>query len=154
MRTHRKTSILALIGLLTLALGALAFVACGGDGEEEATPSPGRTVPATTPPPEATAPVTPTTAVTPEEPGAPESASVAIRDFEFDPATVTIRAGGTVTWTNEGPSVHTATSDDGVFDSGNLSRGDSFSQTFDEPGTYPYHCTPHPFMTAEVIVEE
>ncbi|MDI6856941.1 MAG: cupredoxin family copper-binding protein [Dehalococcoidia bacterium] len=150
----KRTRILALAGLSALALAALAFAACGGDGEEEATPSPARTLPATTPPPEATAPTTPTTAVTPGETEAPESASVTIRDFEFDPAAVTIRAGGTVTWTNEGPSVHTATADDGAFDSGNLSRGDSFSQTFDEPGTYPYHCTPHPFMTAEVVVEE
>jgi len=154
MQINTRTRILALAGLFTLALAALAFAACGGDDEEEATPSPAPTGEVTTPPPEATAPATPTTAVTPEEPGAPESASVTIRDFEFDPQTVTIRAGGTVTWTNEGPSVHTATADDGAFDSGNLNRGDSFTQTFDEPGTYPYHCTPHPFMTAEVIVEE
>lgn len=153
MQMSRKTRILALAGLFALALAALAFAACGGDGEE-ATPSPEPTVQATTPPPQATAPATPTTAVTPEPTQAPENASVTIRDFEFDPGTVTIRAGGTVTWTNQGPSVHTATADDGAFDSGNLNRGDSFSHAFDEPGTYSYHCTPHPFMTAEVIVEE
>jgi amicyanin len=154
MRTRRIGNLLALAGLLVFVLAALTFLACGGDEEEEATPSPAVTAPAATPSPAATAPVaTPTTGVTPAQTPQPESASVTIRDFEFDPPTVTIGAGGTVTWTNEGPSVHTVTADDGSFGSGNLSSGGTFSQTFNEPGTYDYHCTPHPFMTAQVIVE-
>lgn len=154
MQTRRIGSLLALAGLLAFLLAALALPACGGDDEEEATPTLGVTAPAMTPSPAATVPAaTPTTGVTPAETPQAEGASVTIRDFEFDPQTVTISAGGTVTWTNEGPSVHTVTADDDSFESGNLAGGGTFSQTFDEPGTYAYHCTPHPFMTAQVIVE-
>ncbi|MEA2511104.1 MAG: hypothetical protein QOJ59_591 [Thermomicrobiales bacterium] len=85
---------------------------------------------------------------------AQDGASVDIVDFAFDPSSVTIEAGGTVTWTNVGDAPHTVTSDDGTFDSGELANGDTFSSTFDEPGTYTYHCDIHPDMTAEIIVTE
>jgi plastocyanin len=79
--------------------------------------------------------------------------SVTIKDFEFTPATVTIKVGGTVTWTNNGPSTHTVNADDGSFDSGSLSQGKTFSHTFQTAGTFSYHCSPHPFMKANVVVE-
>ena len=82
--------------------------------------------------------------------------NVAIQDFSFSPAALTIKAGTTVTWTNSGPSAHTATSDTGVWDSGTLgapsgsggygggSPGGTYSLTFNTPGTYSYHCKIHP----------
>ena len=79
--------------------------------------------------------------------------AVAIADFAFSPATLTITAGDTVTWTNEDPVVHTATSTTGAFDSGDLAQGESFSLTFTTPGTYAYLCTPHPSMTGQIVVE-
>ena len=57
-----------------------------------------------------------------------------------------------MTWTNEGPSPHTTTADDGSWDSGELQQGEDFSFTFDKPGTYTYHCSIHPDMTASVKV--
>jgi plastocyanin len=78
--------------------------------------------------------------------------SVSIVDFGFDPGSVTIDAGSTVTWTNTGNATHTVTSDDGAFDSGNLASGDSYSFTFDTPGTYNYHCAIHPNMTGTIVV--
>lgn len=78
--------------------------------------------------------------------------TVAIADFAFAPATLTITAGDTVTWTNEDPVVHTATSTTGAFDSGDLAEGESFSLTFTAPGTYAYLCTPHPGMTGQITV--
>jgi plastocyanin len=78
--------------------------------------------------------------------------AVTIADFAFAPATVTITVGDTVTWTNEDPVVHTATSTSGAFDTGELGQGESSSVTFTTPGTYPYRCTPHPNMTGQVIV--
>jgi plastocyanin len=48
---------------------------------------------------------------------------------------------------------HTVTSDTGVWDSGTLATGQSYSHTFDQPGTYPYHCAIHPFMKATIIVQ-
>jgi len=77
---------------------------------------------------------------------------VAIADFAFAPATLTITAGDTVTWTNEDAVVHTATSVDGAFDSGDLAEGASYSLTFTTPGTYDYLCTPHPSMTGRIVV--
>jgi plastocyanin len=75
-----------------------------------------------------------------------------ISDFKFTPATITIHVGDTVTWTNEGPSPHTATAKDGSFDTGTLKKGASASHTFSAPGTYSYICTIHPFMHGSIVV--
>jgi plastocyanin len=81
---------------------------------------------------------------------------VAIRNFEFEPAEVRIPRGTRVTWVNcEEPNVdaHTSTSDDGEWSSPLLSQGESYSQVFDDVGTFDYHCVPHPSMVGVVIVE-
>ena len=78
--------------------------------------------------------------------------SVEIVDFAFAPATLTITAGDTVTWTNADAIEHTATSTGGAFDSGPLAQGASYSMTFTTPGTYDYLCTPHPTMTGRIVV--
>ncbi|MGH7563524.1 MAG: cupredoxin domain-containing protein [Gemmatimonadota bacterium] len=78
---------------------------------------------------------------------------VVLRDFSFGPAEIRIRAGETVRWVNDDPVAHTVTADDGSFDSDLLENGEGFSRRFDDPGRYPYHCTPHPFMTGLVVVE-
>jgi plastocyanin len=80
------------------------------------------------------------------------AASVSIVDFAFDPGLVTVDAGATVTWTNQGPSPHTVTADDGSFDSGTLDAGGTFSFTFTNAGTVSYHCTIHPNMVGSVVV--
>ena len=100
-------------------------------------------------------------------PDAPDSAEVSIEDDEFVNATVTIAAGGTVTWTHNGDNPHTVTADDGSFDSspdcgsdipllppaGCMENGETFSWTFMEPGTYTYHCKVHDGMTGTVVVQ-
>jgi plastocyanin len=78
--------------------------------------------------------------------------AVTIKDFSFGPATITVHAGDTVIWTNDGPTAHSATANDGSFDTGVFSAGGSRSHTFASPGSFPYHCAPHPFMTATVRV--
>jgi amicyanin len=77
---------------------------------------------------------------------------VAIAEFAFAPAELTITVGDTVTWTNRDPVMHTATSVNGAFDSGELEQGDSYSLTFTAAGTYDYLCTPHPSMTGRIVV--
>ena len=77
--------------------------------------------------------------------------TVSMMDFEFDPATVTINVGDSVTWTNDGAVPHTATGDD--FDTGLVNAGASDSVTFDEAGSFDYVCTLHPQMTGTVTVE-
>jgi plastocyanin len=79
-------------------------------------------------------------------------AAVTISNFAFQPASLQIAAGSSVTWTNQDSTAHTVTSDSGAFDSGQLAPGASFTQMFMTPGTYTYHCQIHPFMTAIIVV--
>jgi plastocyanin len=82
------------------------------------------------------------------------SPEVAIKGFAFSPATLTIKVGTTVKWTNQDSVAHTVTSDTGLFDSGDLAAGDTFIFTFTQAGTFAYHCTMHPSMTATIVVTE
>jgi LPXTG-motif cell wall-anchored protein len=79
--------------------------------------------------------------------------NVTISDFQFTPGQITVQQGDTVTWTNEGPTAHSATASDGSFDTGIFSAGGSRSETFDEAGTFAYVCTPHPNMHGTVVVQ-
>ena len=79
--------------------------------------------------------------------------SVTVSDFQFAPARITIQQGDTVTWTNDGPTPHSSTSENGVWDTGIFPEGESRSHTFNEAGTFAYICTPHPNMTGTVVVE-
>jgi len=81
---------------------------------------------------------------------------IAIRGFAFHPDSLAVPVGATVTWVNcETPpqEPHTTTSDNAAWDSPELSPGDRFSHKCAAQGAFPYHCTPHPFMTAKVIVQ-
>ena len=78
---------------------------------------------------------------------------VRAQDFAFAPANIVVDVGTTVTWTNYDPLAHTVTSDEGdELDSPLFGEGETFSYTFDTPGEYAYHCTPHPDMRGLVTV--
>lgn len=79
--------------------------------------------------------------------------TVTIQNMTFSPATLTIKAGESVIWTNNDSFDHTATASDGSFDTGAIGSGTSKSVTFTKAGTYAYHCNIHPNMTAKIIVE-
>ncbi|HEX6654137.1 MAG TPA: cupredoxin family copper-binding protein [Thermoleophilaceae bacterium] len=81
------------------------------------------------------------------------SGSVTIADFSFTPGSLTISQGDTVTWVNNGPTPHSATANDGSFNTGILKAGQSASHTFSQAGTFSYYCQPHPFMKATVVVQ-
>lgn len=81
-----------------------------------------------------------------------ESAVVTIQGFAFNPGTITVSVGTTITWTNEDAAPHTVTSNDGAFSSGTLGKGQSFVFTFASAGTFNYHCSIHPSMTASIVV--
>jgi plastocyanin len=83
-----------------------------------------------------------------------EGVQAEISDFAFVPGTLTVKVGTTVTWTNKDSVGHTVTSDDGIFDSGILGKGSSFSYKFTTVGTFGYFCTPHPYMVGTVVVTE
>ncbi len=77
---------------------------------------------------------------------------IAIQNFTYQPATMQVRVGTTVTWRNQDTVPHAVTFKNGMKDSGLLSQGQSFSSTFNTPGTYLYYCTVHPYMVATVTV--
>jgi plastocyanin len=94
-------------------------------------------------------PTTPTTASVPEVPG-----QVLIRDYELLPPTVTVAAGGTVTWQNADDVDHWMLTDDGTtVDSGTITGGQSYVTTLSTPGTYAYYCDIHNSMTGTIVVE-
>jgi plastocyanin len=119
-----------------------------------ATETPAAAAPATS---EATAaatlaPIVPPTATTAAAPAAQE-VPIDIRDLAFSPDQVEIAVGDTVTWTNQDQVPHTATSNQqGVFQSGTITPGSSFSHTFTEAGEFPYHCEFHPNMSGTIVV--
>jgi len=79
-----------------------------------------------------------------------------MQDIEYVPKEVTVKKGGTVTWTNSDSVTHTVTKEGGPgaeFDSGNMEVDDTFEQKFDMPGTIDYVCTIHPNQTGTITVE-
>ncbi len=79
--------------------------------------------------------------------------AVSLVNYAFSPTSLTVAAGTTVTWTNNDTAAHTVTADDGSFDSGNLSPGQSFTHTFTASGSVAYHCNYHPNMVATIVVQ-
>jgi plastocyanin len=104
--------------------------------------------------------------VSPEAPSLPPAAAststpaaaasgqaVTVQNMAFNPATLTIPKGTTVTWTNSDPVAHTVTASGGAFNSGHLNPGQTFSHTFDQAGTFDYQCTYHPYMKGTIVVQ-
>src|SRR3954453_17195743 len=76
-----------------------------------------------------------------------------IADFSFAPAPLTVDQGDTVTWVNNGPTPHSATANNGSFNTGILKAGQSGSHPSSQAGTFPNHCHPHPFMRGTIFVQ-
>jgi plastocyanin len=131
----------ALLAPALLAI-AVALSACGGDGDSDST--------ATT----TSSATTESSQSSPAPSGeAQRSEKVEIVEFTYDPDPVTVQTAGKVIWLNEDTAPHTATADDGSFDTGTLERGKLKSETFKQAGTYTYFCEIHPTMhgTVEVV---
>lgn len=112
------------IAVLAVAVLAGLLLSSGSDGDEDATPT-----------------VLNDLAVT-----------IEIRDFRFEPPNVSVPVGATVTWVNRDEAPHDAEARDGTWGTSVLQRGEEHATTFDEPGTWKYHCTIHPYMTASITV--
>src|SRR5579859_2546765 len=112
------------------------------------TPTATRTTPTPTP-----TRSTPTPKPSPSPTPAPTTMTVTIVStggFGFSPQTLTIAVGTTIIWKNNTSAPHTVTSDSGVFDSGTIQPGATFSFKFTSAGTFAYHCSIHPYMTATI----
>ena len=132
-----------------LVLIAFALASCGGGSDTTTTTETETEAVATTPNPTAES-----------EPAEGEklqrAVKVDIAEFAYSPDPVRVQAGGKVIWQNVDAVAHTATADDGSFDTGTIDEGKLKSETFKQPGTYAYHCEIHPTMhgTVEVIEKE
>jgi plastocyanin len=145
-KSHQSTIWLALLVLGLL----LTLAACGGT--PPATSASGTNTP--TAAPTSSAPTAnPTPTATPTSVPTSNGNAVTIASFAFGPASLTVKVGTTVTWTNNDSVTHTVTADAGAFASGPLAPGQSFQFTFRKAGTYTYHCSIHPTMTATIIVQ-
>lgn len=113
--------------LLASLLAATALAGCGG-GDEPATPA---------------APAA----------AAKQALTVDIASFKFRPAKATVARGATITFTNSDKAPHTATAEDGSFDTDRLEQSQRKKITLDKPGTYRYYCAYHRFMQAVVTVK-
>jgi hypothetical protein len=78
---------------------------------------------------------------------------VAIAGFAFAPKDVTVTVGDTITWTNSDATAHTATADNGSFDTGTIGANGTGTATFSTAGSFPYHCKIHSSMTGTITVE-
>jgi plastocyanin len=123
--------------LPALAMAAmLAVAACGGG---------------TTPPPSQAAPsvAAPSTG---QSAAAGGSQSVEIKNFAFNPATLTVKVGDKVSWKNSDSAAHTVTFDDGSADSNDIANNATFDHTFSTAGTFAYHCKIHTNMKGTITV--
>ncbi len=80
------------------------------------------------------------------------SNTVTIQNASFVPASMNVTVGTTVMWINKANATKDVVSDNGLFNSGNLSNGMSYNYTFNQSGTYPYHSSINPSMTGTIIV--
>ncbi|HEX3829203.1 MAG TPA: plastocyanin/azurin family copper-binding protein [Sporichthyaceae bacterium] len=138
---HRRTPAPATPGVLSLAvLGALTLSACGASGQSAAPPAPAAdSTPATVSSSPVAAPV------------AAGPAAVMINNFMFGPASLAVKAGSTVTWTNQDEEPHTVVGA-GLRSPVLGNQGSTYAYTFTTPGTYSYNCSIHPYMHGTVTV--
>ena len=136
-RHHRNYKLIAAICVLAaIAIAVVAVVGLGGASSSSSNSMAGMNM-----------------AAQRGDNGAPVATdAVAIKNFGFSPATITISAGSTVVWTNNDSVQHDVTFDGGSISSSVLNHGDTFSHTFTTAGTYHYICSIHPFMHGTVIV--
>jgi plastocyanin len=154
---HHRTR----LALLAAALAALVLAGCSSP--------PSETSPALTFGPDAGAtPGMPGMSGMPSTPGAPAGTTastpgsappmagnaVSVDNFAFVPATLTVAAGSTVTWTNLDEEPHTVAANDGSFHSPGMGSQATYSHIFPAPGRFDYVCSIHPFMHATVVVTQ
>ena len=145
---------LFLAALVALSLG---LAACGDSGSDSSSEAESAITDVETGAEEATEEAEDATE-TESEPApsgeASKSEKVDIVEFTYQPDPVVVQAGGKVIWQNQDTAPHTATADDGSFDTGTIEKGKLGSETFKDAGTFTYFCEIHPTMHGTVEVVE
>jgi plastocyanin len=147
--------------LVTLAsLMGLFLAACGQSGAEsngspetQSTPAPTVSRNANTEMSKMDMPAKPSPAAGKDLPTSSTANQVMVENFSFQPGTLTVTPGTTVTWINHDDEPHTVNENDKRFKSGTLDTDAKFSFKFTSPGTYSYFCSLHPRMTGQIIVK-
>jgi plastocyanin len=150
-RTQPKLVVLISCLAIILAVGVIA-ASCGG-GSGGGLYGGGGSTQTTTGAPTTAGPATTAAAPGTTVAGGAGGAQVVMKNFAFDPASVTIKAGDSVTWTNQDSTTHTVTADNGEFKSSDIAPGATFTFKFEKAGTFAYHCSIHPTMKATVVVQ-
>lgn len=152
----KKSTLGIIVGLIALLAIVGIVVANRPDNQKTASSN-------TTQPTTSANEVTPTGADENLTPDSSQNAAISdtnkveISNFAFTPPMITVKKGTTVTWTNKDSAAHTVTPDEKTNDfkaSGLLNQGQTHEVTFNTPGTFSYHCEPHPQMTGTVVVTE
>jgi plastocyanin len=131
-----KTTLLVLV-IAVLTAGTLGLASCG-TSNPTATDN---TQIETSPPPDT------------ETPMPVDNVEISMENLAFTPASVTIPPGTNITWVNNDSVTHTVVSDEGLFESDEMSGSGTFSHVFSNPGTYSYHCSLHPTMKVTITVQ-
>lgn len=138
---------------MAVVLVAAPLLVAGCTSSSNPSPSPSTaTVSATT----TTATSNASTSIATSSPSPSASAAsqtVVIQGFSFQPASITIQTGASVTWQNDDPVSHQIVSNTNAFSSPVLNTGGGYTHVFDQAGTYPYHCGIHPYMTGLITVQ-
>jgi plastocyanin len=129
----------ALLGLLTVLTAVALMTACSSSSKSSGSKSGGG----------ASAPAAGSGGST----ATSKDVTIEVKNFAFTPKNLTVSTGTKVTWKFDDSAGHTATANGGAFKSPTLSNGKTYSFTFNTPGTYPYICSIHQYMTATITVK-
>ena len=152
---NRKLLLVSLTSVLTLFLAA-----CGqsgpdssGSSEAQSTTAPNASRNSNADMSKMEMPAKPSTAASKDLSTSSSPNQVVVENFSFQPGTLTVKTGTTVTWVNHDDIPHTVNENDKRFKSGTLDTDAKFSYKFTSPGTYNYFCSLHPRMTGQIIVK-
>ena len=151
----RKLLLVTVASLLSLFLAACGQSGAdsGGSSGTQSTTAPSAATNSNTDMSKMEMPAKPSPAAGKDMPNPSAPNQVMVENFSFQPGTLTVKAGTTVTWVNHDDTPHTVNENNKTFKSGALDTDAKFSYKFTSPGTYSYFCSLHPRMTGQIIVK-
>ena len=152
---QRKLLLVTVMSLLSLFLAACGQSGAdsGASSETQSTKAPNASPNSNTEMSKMETPAKPLPAVNKDLPTHSSPNQVVVENFSFQPGTLTVAPGTTVTWVNHDDEPHTVNENNKTFKSGTLDTDAKFSYKFTSPGSYSYFCSLHPRMTGQIIVK-
>jgi plastocyanin len=150
---RRKLLLVTVMSLLSLFLAACGQSGASGSSETQSTTAPTASQNSNTDMSKMEMPPKPSPPAGKDLPTRSTPNEVSLENFSFQPGTLTVKAGTSVTWVNHDDEPHTVNENNKLFKSGTLDTDAKFSYKFTSPGTYSYFCSLHPRMTGQIIVK-